>query len=252
MLEAIGVVARYGIRSPLDLKIRRGCVHGILGPNGAGKSTALLLLAGLLPARSGSILLDGRSLGQRSRIELARELAFTAQDCPLDFDFKVRELVQMGRHPWRTGLRGLTGRDVDAVTSAMAAMGVGELADRSARTLSGGERQRVFIARALAQKTPVLLLDEPTAHLDFGRRAELMRTLSGLREQRDLTVVIALHDLNLAALFCDRVTLLSGGLRIAEGTPAEVMTEATMTATFGHGLRQVPGSNPPQFLPTRI
>lgn len=251
MLETHDLRAPYGLTAPLNLHIAAGGMHGLLGPNGAGKSTALRLLAGLLRPTAGRVELEGVALGERSRRHLAQRIAFTPQDCELLFDFTVRALVQMGRHPWRKGLKGPSAADRRAVDEAMEAMQITQFADRSARALSGGERQRVFIARALAQQTPILLLDEPTAHLDFGRRTELMRLLARLQADRGLTVVIALHDLNLAALFCSRVSLLAEGRLVAEGPPAQVMTQALMSRTFGHGLRQVEGRTPPQFLPVR-
>ncbi|MEW2495150.1 ABC transporter ATP-binding protein [Streptomyces nodosus] len=204
-----------------------GCFTGLVGPNGSGKSTVLRLLAGLRRPTSGHALLDGSDVAALKRREVARRLAFVAQETASDVDTTVSEVVMLGRSPHR-GRSATTEDDVRAVGQAMAAMEVTALAERSWAGLSGGERQRVNIARALAQQTPVVLLDEPTNHLDISHRLGLMELLS----RTDVTVVAALHELDLAARYCDRLVLLDAGRVVAAGPPATVLTPRLLEQVY--------------------
>ncbi|MEU4835165.1 ABC transporter ATP-binding protein [Streptosporangium sp. NPDC023615] len=215
----------------ITVSIPRGRLTGLLGPNGSGKSTLLRLLAGLLRPRRGTILLDGRRLGELPRREVARRLAMVAQETSTDIDMTVADVVMLGRIPHRTGL-AMTGRDgprdVLETEKALARCGLAGWGGRRWSTLSGGERQRVTIARALAQDPTELLLDEPTNHLDIHHQLDLLRMLAGA----PTTVVASLHDLNLAAQYCDHLLLMESGRLVASGPPARVLTERWMERVY--------------------
>ncbi|MFH8410350.1 ABC transporter ATP-binding protein [Streptomyces sp. NPDC018019] len=204
-----------------------GSFTGLLGPNGSGKSTVLRLLAGLLRPTSGSVLLGGDEVSALRRRTVARRLAFVPQETASDVEMSVRDVVLLGRAVHRGRWAG-TGEDARVVERAMTAMDVAPLADRSWSALSGGERQRVNIARALAQDTAVLLLDEPTNHLDIGHRLDLMSRLAHM----DTTVVAALHELDLAARYCDHLVLLHDGRVIAAGPTADVLTAERLERVY--------------------
>lgn len=205
-----------------------GSTVGLLSPNGSGKSSLLRLLAGIDRPDSGSVQLDGRELHTMSRRAVARRVAVVGQHADTDLDIAVRDIVRLGRIP-HAPLFGGGGDDTAAVAAAIAATGLVEMADRAWHTLSGGERQRVHIARALAQEPSELLLDEPTNHLDIAHQLEIMAMVRAL----DVTSVVALHDLNLAAMFCDDVVVLSAGTVVAAGSPAEVLTEDLVAGVYG-------------------
>lgn len=205
-----------------------GSTVGLLGPNGSGKSSLLRLLAGIDRPDSGSVQLDGRELHTMSRRAVARRVAMVGQHADTDLDIAVRDVVRLGRIP-HSSVFGGGGDDMTAVAAALAATGLNGMADRLWHTLSGGERQRVQIARALAQKPSELLLDEPTNHLDIAHQLEILALIRTL----DVTSVVALHDLNLAAMFCDHVVMLSAGTVVATGSPAEVLTEDLVADVYG-------------------
>lgn len=204
-----------------------GALTGLLGPNGAGKSTLLRLIAGLLTPEAGAVLVDGGSVHDLSRRERARRVALLEQESTSTVPLTVREVVELGRIPYRT----LWGTDVatEPVDRALAAVGATHLADRSWDALSGGERQRVHIARALAQEPDLLLLDEPTNHLDVSAQLGLLRFVRDLGR----TTVAALHDLNLAAAYCDHVLVLSQGVLVAAGDPRHVLTRDLVARVYG-------------------
>ncbi|WP_454790963.1 ABC transporter ATP-binding protein [Mycolicibacterium lutetiense] len=205
-----------------------GSTVGLLGPNGSGKSSLLRLLAGIDRPDSGSVQLDGRELHTMSRRAVARRVAMVGQHADTDLDIAVRDVVRLGRIP-HSSVFGGGGDDTTAVAAALAATGLNGMADRLWHTLSGGERQRVQIARALAQEPGELLLDEPTNHLDIAHQLEILALIRTL----DVTSVVALHDLNLAAMFCDHVVMLSAGTVVATGSPAEVLTEDLLADVYG-------------------
>jgi len=210
----------------------RGEFMVVLGPNGAGKSTLLRLLGGTLVPSAGEIRLGGIPLQRLSARERARRIGAVAQEVYLDFALTVEEVVLMGRYPYlsRFGHEGPTDRKV--ARRAMEAVGVEHLRNRLVTTLSGGERQRVLLARALAQEPEVLLLDEPVAHLDINHQTGIMDLLRGLTQERGITVIAAMHDLNLTALYADRVLLLAGGAVTASGTPGEVLIPETLEPVY--------------------
>ena len=193
---------------------------GVIGPNGSGKSTLLKCLYRVLRPSGGAVWLDGQALENMPRKQSARSMAVVAQHNDLSFEFTVQEMVLMGRSPHKRLLERDSGADLAIASKALAQVGLENLAQRPFSSLSGGERQRVILARALAQQAPVLILDEPTNHLDIKFQLQLMDLLRGL----PCTVVAALHDLNLAAMYCDRLYVMKDGRVAGQGSPEEVLT----------------------------
>ncbi|MCG1030641.1 ABC transporter ATP-binding protein [Bacillus amyloliquefaciens] len=206
----------------INLQLEAGEIVGLLGPNGSGKSTLLRCLAGLLPRHAHHIQLNGTPLNKISVRDRAKQLAFVPQHAGVDGDLCVEQIVRLGRTPHRRGLFGWSEKDDQAVEHAIRLMKLAGLRHRLWRQLSGGERQRCQIARALAQQPRLLILDEPTNHLDIEYQLELMTLIT----QLPITVVVALHDLNLAANYCHRLVLLKSGSMIASGPPDAVLTPA--------------------------
>jgi iron complex transport system ATP-binding protein len=229
----------YGGRSVLDgldLRIARGELLAILGVNGSGKTTVVRLLAGTLRPSTGSVTVLGRPVAAFDRRELARRVAVLPQSLELPSGFRVAEVVEMGRTPHARSRFGATADDEAAVERALIDAGALDLAERPVEELSGGERQRVMVAMALAQEPELLLLDEPTVHLDLGHQVALLDTIERQRRNRGLTVLAVLHDLALAARYASRVALLDGGRIVAAGPPNEVLRPPILSATFGVGL----------------
>ncbi|MEU5045305.1 ABC transporter ATP-binding protein [Streptomyces griseorubiginosus] len=231
-LHADRVVRRLADKVVVDgvtLTLRPGETVGLLGPNGSGKSTLLKLLAGVLAPTAGVVTLDGRPLPEVGRRATARRIATVEQHADTRTELTVQDVVALGRIPHRRAWTPPTAADAAAVTEALARTGLTDRADQSWHTLSGGERQRAQIARALAQQPRELLLDEPTNHLDIQHQLDLLTLVVSL----PVTTVIALHDLNLAAMYCDRLLVLREGRAVAEGTPAEVLTPALIEQVYG-------------------
>jgi iron complex transport system ATP-binding protein len=206
---------------------------GLLGPNGCGKTTLLKLMSGVLKPELGSVRLGQRELRGLSARAIAQQIAVVPQETHPAFDFTVLEMVLMGRHP-HLGAFQLEGPDDLAIArESLAATGTAHLANRSYMTLSGGEKQRVVIASALAQRPNVLLLDEPTASLDLGYQLEIASLLKALNRERRVTMVLATHDLNLAASLCDTLVLLREGQVLMQGPTREVLTSATVKQLYG-------------------
>lgn len=193
---------------------------GLIGPNGSGKSTLLKCIYRTLKPDQGAVYLDGKELSTIRVKDSARKLAVVAQHNQYNFDFTVQEIVMMGRSPHKKALERDNAGDYTIVKEALQAVGMSEFADRSFSTLSGGEQQRVILARALAQQTPCLILDEPTNHLDITHQLQLMRIVKNL----NVTVISAVHDLNIATMFCDRIYALKDGRIAGEGTPESLLT----------------------------
>ncbi|MCL2790822.1 MAG: ABC transporter ATP-binding protein [Desulfobulbus sp.] len=217
----------------ITLDLRHGRCTGILGPNGSGKTTLLDLLAGLQTLRSGTIEFQGRPLVSWPKKHLARLLALVPQDFMVRFGFSVREVVEMGLHPHLHRFATLSRSDRDLIDQALIATGIAALADRPVTQLSGGEKQRVAVARALAQRPMVLLLDEATSNLDIHHSLELLRLIRDRFEQQMMQVVAVMHDLNLAASFCDHLIFLKEGRVVCQGPTEEVLTPATISAVYG-------------------
>ena len=217
------------ILQDISLHIRDKEFVGIIGPNGSGKSTFLKCLYRVLQPNNGKIFFDGTEMSSLSHRDTALKMAVVAQHSTVNFDFSVLEMVLMGRSPYK----GLLDRDqiddYEIARHALAQVGLSDFESRNFNTLSGGEQQRVILARALAQRTECLVLDEPTNHLDIKYQLELMTIVKRL----DATVVSAIHDLNLAAIYCDRLIALKDGSVVCTGTPHEVLTEDTIRHIYG-------------------
>ena len=239
VLRAVEVTAGYAAHAVLaacTFEATAGEVVAIVGPNGAGKSTLLRVLAGLLRPASGQVLLDGRDIGTLGRREIARRIAVVPQIFDTLFPFTVREIVALGR----TARLGAFGRasatDARAVDEAMTALELEALASRRVDRISGGERQRAVLAMAIAQEPVVLLLDEPTVHLDPARQIRTLSLLRALATERGLAIVAVVHDLNLAAAIATRVVILSDGCIVRDAAPREALDDATVRAVFGPEL----------------
>ena len=226
ILALRGVSAGYGARTVLhdvDLDIAAGEWIAIVGPNGAGKSTLLRLITGLLAPTRGEILVDGRSLARMDREEVARQIAVVPQPSSLPFSASVEAVVALGRLPHEDRLRGLRPVDRAAVAGAIERVGLGRLVGRDVRELSLGERQLVLLAVAIAQAAPIVLLDEPTVHLDIRHQFDVMDLLADLNRRDGRTVVTVLHDLHLAARRIPRIVVVADGRVVADGPPGEAL-----------------------------
>ncbi|EGT4352489.1 ABC transporter ATP-binding protein [Cronobacter sakazakii] len=212
----------------VSLSVPTGQTLGLLGPNGSGKSSLLRILAGLRRPDAGRVLLDDGDIAQLSRKKLAQRVAFVEQHAMTDANIRVRDVVKLGRIPHHSPLSSWTHQDDEIVRQALERVDMFDRRDDGWQHLSGGERQRVHIARALAQSPGEILLDEPTNHLDIHHQMHLMRLISEL----PVTSIVALHDLNHAAMFCDALIVMQGGQVVASGTPDEVLTEAMLREVF--------------------
>lgn len=221
----------------VSLSLKPGELVGLIGPNGTGKSTLLRVLGGLWSGAEGTIHLKGRELKSYSPREVATLVAHVPQDTSVDFAFTTSEIVLMGRSPHLSRFEYERNEDREIAEDAMRRMNVDDLADRFVNTLSGGERQRVFIARALAQQPCVLLLDEPTANLDIKHQLDVLTFVQRLAREEDLGVIAAIHDLDLAAQFVDRLILLQQGRVVVDDTPESVLTAGHLAAAFGVNAR---------------
>ncbi|MEU6107001.1 ABC transporter ATP-binding protein [Streptomyces albidoflavus] len=235
----------------LDLAVPPGRITVIVGANACGKSTLLRSMSRLLTPRAGRVLLDGRQVHRFPAKELARTMGLLPQSPLAPEGITVSDLVGRGRHPHQGVFSRWSREDDAAVASALEATQTEELAERAVDELSGGQRQRVWIAMALAQQTDLLLLDEPTTFLDVSHQVEVLDLLTDLNAARGTTIVMVLHDLNLAARYADHLIALADGRLHAQGTPAEVLTEETVRAVFGLESRIIedPVSGRPLMLP---
>ena len=212
--------------------VPRGKLCALIGSNGCGKSTLIRLFAGLLAPEQGEILFDGAPLRSIPRREAARRIAYVPQSTVMAFPFSVLEVVLTGRSPYTPRLRFENEIDIQRALEALATVDAAHLAHRRVTELSGGERQMVAVARALAQQPRCLMLDEPSASLDLKHRAALVRTLAALRDSDGLTAVVVTHDLHLIDPLFDHVVALRAGERIAEGAPAEVLTDEVLSRVY--------------------
>ena len=222
----------HDLISNVSVSLHRGEVVGLIGPNGAGKSTLIRALCGLIPVTEGTITLDNRPLREWTPRQIAQRIALLPQSATLDAAFTVREVVLMGRNPYLGRFQVEGERDREIAEDAMRVTDTLAFAKRLIQTLSGGERQRVFLARALTQTPSILLLDEPIANLDVRHELDLLTLTQRLARERSLAVLIALHDLSLAARYGDRLLLLYRGQTLAEGTAEQVLTPETLARAF--------------------
>lgn len=213
----------------VSMQIREQQFVGLIGPNGSGKSTLLKNMYRLLKPENGTVLLNEQDIFKQSSKNIAKNLAVVSQETPVLFDFTVHDLVSMGRTPHKKLLEFDQERDFQIVKDALNQTGITHLEKRSFSSLSGGEKKRVMVARALAQQAQILILDEPTNHLDIQHQLQLMDLIQTLH----LTVVAALHDLNIAAMYCDQIYVLQQGQIVCFGTPEEVLTPALLQDVFG-------------------
>ncbi|MFJ2823324.1 ABC transporter ATP-binding protein [Streptomyces toxytricini] len=226
--EVVWSAAGTPVVRGVSAEVAPGETVGLLGPNGSGKSSLLRCLAGLRAPDSGTVRYDGESVRGWDARRIARRVAFVAQEAGADGELRVADVVGLGRTPYRSRWRGPDAADRAVVAAALDRVGLTPLAGRPWKALSGGERQRAHIARALAQQPRALLLDEPTNHLDVRHRLELMELLAGTPQ----TVLVVLHDLSLAARYCDRLLLLHRGRLAACGPPADVLTPQRLAEVF--------------------
>lgn len=229
-LQHIGVV--YGQRrilNDISTDIAGGRITAVMGPNGCGKTTLLRCIGGLMEPSAGEVLVDGRRVKDYSVRELAQKVAFVRQQAQTDFEFSAFETVLMGRNPYQRRLQNESQEDWDIVERCMKQTGTWELRFAKPAEMSGGELQRVMIARALAQQTPVMLMDEPVSNLDIAHQLEVMRLLRNAGK----TIVIVIHDLNLALRFCDDVMLLHDGGLLYHGSIAEGLTPDRIATVYG-------------------
>ena len=256
LLEARDVAVEIDGNSVLDgvsLDVRAGEIVGLVGPNGAGKSTLLRAVTGLAALRGGEIRVGGDGLEALARRELARRVAVVQQLPEAPATLRVRQLALLGRHPHLGLLSRESARDHAIAEDALREAGCLELAGRELGTLSGGERRRAFIARALAQQAPLLLLDEPTANLDAGAQHEVLELVADLA-RRGSGVVLVVHDLTLAIAYCDRLVLLDRGVVVASGPPGDVITPEIVGRLYGDAVTVVahPLTGAPLVLPSRL
>ncbi len=217
----------------LSFSVPKGDFFIVIGANGSGKTTLMKIMSGIIKTKKGNLEIFGRPAVEYSRRDLAGIIAFVPQTIPLDFPFTVKELVLMGRSPY-LGLLGLEQeKDVETAQKAIEFTGIEHLAARKLDQLSGGERQRVFIARAICQESKIIILDEPTASLDLAHQVRVMDLMEKLKTEKNTTVIMVSHDVNLAAMYGDHLLLLKNGRIISFGRPEEVLTFETLEKAYG-------------------
>jgi iron complex transport system ATP-binding protein len=252
MIEVRDLSFRHkGMTTPvlreIDFQVEQGQVMTVLGPNGSGKTTLFQCLTGLWQPDRGEVLLDGAAIGALSRSAVAKRVAVVPQDHQPPFPYSVLDVVLTGRASHIGLFSSPSKKDRQVAIDAMVTMGIERLAERPYTQISGGERQMVLIARCLAQEAPVMLLDEPTSHLDFRNQVVVLSKVKAIVRENGLTAMMNLHDPNLALLFSDRVLLLNGGAAVAQGRPREVITKENLKAVYsleveflsGHGVEMV-------------
>jgi iron complex transport system ATP-binding protein len=237
----------------LDLELTEGSFTAIVGPNGCGKSTLLRALGRLMRPTGGQVLLDGRAIARTPTREVARVLGLLPQAPVAPEGLTVADLVARGRHPHQSWLRQWSRDDEAAVAEALAWTDLADLAERGVDELSGGQRQRAWISMALAQGTDLLLLDEPTTYLDLSHQIDVLELVGRLHAERGRTVVVVLHDLNLAARYAERLVAMKDGALVASGTPGEVLTEQLLADVFDLEARILPDpvAGTPMVVPVR-
>ncbi|EGQ26697.1 adenosylcobinamide amidohydrolase [Mammaliicoccus sciuri] len=250
MLQVDEVSGGYGkepVVRGVSFHVEKGEVLGILGPNGSGKSTLLKIISGILPKQGGKVTIDGKSASAYTQKQFARKVAVLPQLHAHAFSHTVKDTVGLGRYPHQTGLfSSWSDQDERAVQEAMNYTGITRYEDTPIELLSGGEQQRVFVAQALAQEAPILLLDEPTNHLDIAHQQQLLDTIRNQAHQKGITVVSVFHDINLAALYCDRLLLMKNGEVAAIGTPQEVVLEQEIRSVYEARVKTQPHPEMPK------
>lgn len=213
----------------ISFEVKKGSFIGIIGPNGSGKSTLLKNIYRIYKPDSGEIIIDNKKLSNMKDKECAKEIAVLAQESSSQFDFTVEQIVKMGRYPYKSLLKDYSKCDLEIANEMLEIVGLSNYANRSFSNLSGGEKQRVLIAKALVQKTNLLILDEPTNHLDIGYQIQLMDLVKGL----NITTLSAIHDMNIASMYCDYIIVMKDGEIINYGSVEKVMTSKMLKNVFG-------------------
>lgn len=245
IIELKNLSIGYGNKSVLqdvNAKINKGEIVGIIGCNGAGKSTLLKMIRGLLPKQSGEILYFGRKLESFSEKELAREVAYLQQNVEVGFGYTGKDIVLAGRYPYMKWWKGESISDEELALKCMEYTGTKELAERPVNEVSGGQKQRILLAKVLAQQTPILFLDEPTTGLDMVYQEEIFRFSKALAKMGK-TILMVVHELNLAAKYCSRIILLGEGTVIADGRPDNVFTEKILSKAYNAPVRVIRSHN---------
>ncbi len=245
IIELKNLSIGYGNKSVLqdvNAKVNKGEIVGIIGCNGAGKSTLLKTIRGLLPKQSGEILYFGRKLESFSEKELAREVAYLQQNVEVGFGYTGKDIVLAGRYPYMKWWKGESISDEELALKCMEYTGTKELAERPVNEVSGGQKQRILLAKVLAQQTPILFLDEPTTGLDMVYQEEIFRFSQALAEMGK-TILMVVHELNLAAKYCSRIILLGEGTVIADGRPDNVFTEKILSKAYNAPVRVIRSHN---------
>lgn len=262
MLEVSELTFSFGRRhhragaSPLTLdqvsfKARSGQISVLLGPNGCGKTTLIRCLQGRLRPQSGDATWQGRTLLTMSHVQVAQTMALVPQEHSPLFPFTVLEMVVMGRTPYLPPWRPPSASDLTAAEEAIALVGISHLSQQPYTEVSGGERQLVLLARAVAQGTPLLVMDEPTAHLDFKNQHLVLQIMRSLARQRQITVLLTLHDPNLAFAYADQIILFAAGKVVAQGRPEQVMTQQNLSQTYNCPIQVISLSSPPHQFPAK-
>ena len=244
--------SEWELRLP-DISLFSGEILGIIGPNGSGKTTLLRIAAGILRPSQGATLLGQQSLSQMDRRAVAQHLGYLPQELSSEYDFRVADLVRMGRYPHVSGMGHLGPTDLQAVQAGLEATGMEHLSQRRLSKLSGGEKKRAYLASVLAQKPELLLLDEPTAALDMHHQVRFFRLLQSLA-QENMGIAVVTHDINLASLFSHRLLLLKSGRCLALGRPHEVLTETNVQDIYGHDIlmQRHPETGSPTLLARKL
>jgi len=227
MLKIDNLTVKYGNRTAIEsvnFSADKGEFIGIIGPNGSGKSTLLKTISGYLRPSNGSVLLYDKDVFLIKPKELARYISFVPEETITTFSFSVKEIILMGRYPYTRKFAGETIEDIEIAKENMRLLQIEELSERDINELSTGERQRVIIARALCQQSEIVLMDEPTAHLDISHQIEILDIVKRLNIEKKLTIIMVMHDLNLASEYCDRIALLDKGSVYTAGKPEDVIT----------------------------
>jgi iron complex transport system ATP-binding protein len=241
--------AREPVLEAVSIEVSTAEVLGVLGPNGAGKSTLLKCIDRIITPQTGCILLDDRDITKMSRIELAKKIGYIPQNLSHVFSATVFDTVLMGRRPyigWRT-----SERDTETVLETLQMLHIEDLAMRDINELSGGQMQKVFIARALTQDPDLLLLDEPTSNLDIRHQLEVMHIIKSIVRRKGLSAIMAIHDLNLAARYADRIVLMNGGTIFSDGKPASVLTQENISQVYGVEAEVNYNDGKPYIVPIR-
>jgi iron complex transport system ATP-binding protein len=254
MLKINNLSVFYGDRQILheiQLEVHSGEIVALLGPNGAGKSTLIRSISGVIPIRDGNIFVDQKDVTSLSTMERARHISVVPQAVSIPPAFTVWETVLLGRTPYLNFLGQTSAKDEAIARQALEQVDVLHLIEKRMNEISGGEQQRVLLARTLAQDTPILLMDEPTTHLDISHQIDLLKLITKQAREKSLTVLIALHDLNLASMFADRIAIVQNGLLCVAGTPQETLTSEIINSVYNVPVHVVshPQTGAPFIIP---